>query len=139
MAGVLNVTGEVHVVLNPIAIHELVNGVTGPVVRDLLIRGERVKAKAIELAPYKSGNLREHIVKRLGTVDGHPAVLVGPTNVPYAFWVSQGTEPHIIRANKAPMLVFYWPKVGRVVAFKQVQHPGTKPNRYLLRALAAAA
>lgn len=139
MPPALNAKGEITVIVDPIAIHELVNAEGGMVVRNLLIRGERVKSLAITLAPRKTGNLAEHIVKRVGKLDGRTVVLVGPTAVPYALYVSRGTEPHIIRARNVPNLVFFWPKVGKVVAFPQVNHPGTKPNRYLLRALSAAA
>jgi hypothetical protein len=31
-----------------------------------------------------------------------------------------------IKAKNAPYLVFFWPKVGRVVHFKSVNHPGNK-------------
>lgn len=134
-----NVDTEITVVVDPIAVHRLVNEEGGIVIRDMLIRGERVKSLAITLAPRKTGNLAEHIVKRIGKLDGRTVVLVGPTNVPYSLYVSKGTEPHVIRARNGPNLVFFWPKVGKVVAFPQVNHPGTKPNRYLLRALRAAA
>ena len=41
---------------------------------------------------------------------------------PYASFVDKGTRPHEIRGN--PLLVFFWAKVGRVVAFPRVNHPG---------------
>ena len=46
------------------------------------------------------------------------------TSVPYALYVDKGTKPHVIRAKGKGLLHFYWPKVGRWVAFKQVNHPG---------------
>jgi hypothetical protein len=36
---------------------------------------------------------------------------------PYAAVYDQGSPPHEIRARRKPLLVFYWPKVGQVVAF----------------------
>lgn len=59
-------------------------------------------------------------------------------NVPYTRWVDQGTKPHKIVAKNAPYLTFYWPKVGRVVHFKSVNHPGNKPYRFLERGVQAA-
>jgi hypothetical protein len=56
--------------------------------------------------------------------------LVG-SEVDYTLYVDQGTKPHPIHAKNAPALVFYWPKVGRVVAFKSVNHPGNKPYKFL--------
>lgn len=131
--------GKVVVVLDPNKVHTLLTGESGPVVRDLLKRGERVKIRARSYAPRVTGNLADHIVKRLVHLNGGPAVIVGPQGVSYAKWVHEGTQPHVIYARRAPRLVFFWPKVGRVVAFPKVNHPGTKPNRFLLRALRAAA
>jgi hypothetical protein len=54
-----------------------------------------------------------------------------------ALWHHEGTRPHTIRARRKPLLVFFWPKAGRVVSFKQVNHPGTKPNRFLTKPLRA--
>jgi hypothetical protein len=57
------------------------------------------------------------------------------SDVDYTLFVDQGTKPHPIRAKNAPMLVFYWPKVGRVVHFKSVKHPGNKPYEFLMKGL----
>lgn len=46
---------------------------------------------------------------------------------PQATFREEGTRPHTIRARNAPVLRFFWPKVGRVVFFKQVNHPGNRP------------
>jgi hypothetical protein len=45
---------------------------------------------------------------------------------PYAIFVDEPTKPHPIRARRVPLLRFFWPKVGAWVAFKSVNHPGTK-------------
>ena len=54
---------------------------------------------------------------------------------PLGTFIQKGTKPHPIVARRARFLRFYWPKVGRVVYFKRVNHPGTKPNRFYNRAL----
>lgn len=45
---------------------------------------------------------------------------------PQANWTEYGTPPHVIRP-KGPgyPLRFYWPRVGGVVAFWKVNHPGS--------------
>jgi hypothetical protein len=60
------------------------------------------------------------------------------SDVDYTLYVDQGTQPHKITAKNAPYLVFYWPKVGRIVHFKSVNHPGNKPYRFLERGLQRA-
>jgi hypothetical protein len=75
------------------------------------------------------GTLRDSIVVR---VREGPVFEVGSAD-PVALWVHEGTEPHQIVGN--PLLVFHWAKLGKVVAFRQVNHPGTKPNRFLVEAL----
>lgn len=56
--------------------------------------------------------------------------------ISYLEYVIAGTEPHEIRARNAPALVFYWDKVGSIVHFVRVHHPGTKPNDFRDEALA---
>lgn len=60
------------------------------------------------------------------------------SEVPYTLYVDQGTKAHKIRAKNAPYLVFFWPKVGRVVHFKSVNHPGNRAYRFLERGLERA-
>lgn len=102
----------------------------------------------------RPGTLRDSIVKRVVEQHGAPVVIVGSGDK-VALWHHEGTRPHPIVAKglttrtvkargggtrqkpggKAKLLVFYWAKVGRVVAFPRVNHPGTKPNRFLTNAL----
>lgn len=138
-----------YVVIDPVKLAEVLRGPNGPVVRDLVEAGELVKAEAKRLVGVyqppdaysaanrkrRPGTLRDSIVKRVVDIDGSPAVLVGSED-PIALWHHEGTQPHVIRARRAPMLVFFWPRVGRVVAFPRVNHPGTQPNRFLSNALA---
>lgn len=60
------------------------------------------------------------------------------SDVSHTLFMDQGTKPHVIAAKNAPVLTFFWPKVGRVVHFKSVHHPGTKPYKFLERGLEAA-
>lgn len=56
----------------------------------------------------------------------------------HALWVHDGTDPHVIKAKKAPALAFFWHKAGRVVKFQSVNHPGTPPDPFLVKGLERA-
>ena len=43
-----------------------------------------------------------------------------------AHFLNVGTRAHYIWRDKAPALTFFWAKMGRIVSFKRVSHPGTK-------------
>jgi hypothetical protein len=45
------------------------------------------------------------------------------TGEPYASFTDQGTPAHEIVGS--PLLSFYWPRLGKVVVLRRVQHPGT--------------
>jgi hypothetical protein len=47
----------------------------------------------------------------------------------HADWIENGTKPHIIRARRAPFLVFQ--VNGHWVRKKEVFHPGTKPRHFM--------
>ena len=51
------------------------------------------------------------------------------SEVNYALMHHNGTRPHIIRPDTAQILKFT--SGSRVVHTREVNHPGTKPNRYL--------
>lgn len=55
-----------------------------------------------------------------------------------AEFIIGGTEPHEIFARNAPVLHFYWAKMGGFVSFARVSHPGTKPNDFRMPALDAS-
>lgn len=145
-----------YVVIDPRKLADWQRSSNGPTVRYLLEQGEKVKTEAKNLvgvyAPpdaysrehrqRKPGTLRDSIVKRIVDIDGLPACIVGSED-PIALWHHEGTQPHPIVAVRAPgrHLVFFWTKVGHVVSFgpppRGVNHPGTKPNRFLVNALRA--
>ena len=54
-------------------------------------------------------------------------------DTPYAEPAIRGARPHQITGN--PLLVFFWPKAGRTVFFRRVNHPGNPPNRQTERAI----
>lgn len=56
-------------------------------------------------------------------------------STPHAKFVHEGTRAHPIKARSKKTLKFFWAKVGRVVYPQQVNHPGTKPDPFLTRAM----
>lgn len=90
---------------------------------DDIVRGARTQVGV------KTGALRASIHKRhLSNVTGQ-YVWVG-SQKSYAYLHHEGTRPHVIRPNdEGGILVFG--KGGRIIKTRQVNHPGTKPNRYL--------
>lgn len=135
----------INIRLYPGQISALLNGPQGPVYRRLIEDAERVKVEAQRLVGVhqpvpgerrsrRPGTLRDSIVKR-PAMEGDTITFVVGSDDPIALLHHEGTQPHVIAARRKPRLVFFWPKVGRVVSFKRVNHPGTKPNRYLTDAL----
>lgn len=92
------------------------------------------------LAPRRTGTMMGSIEARYG---GNPKgkgiwFEAGSWTVKYTLFMEEGTRPHKIQAKKAPALVFFWPKVGKVAHFKSVNHPGTRPYNFLKRGLEGA-
>lgn len=132
-----------HVVIDPVKLAQLLRGRDGPVYRRGLEDANLVKREAQRLAPVhrpvpgerrsrSPGTLRDSIVVRILDESNGPRFQVGSAD-PVALWVHEGTVPHRIDGN--PLLIFYWSKMGTVVAFRHVNHPGTQPNRFLVEAL----
>lgn len=77
------------------------------------------------------GELRRSIRSRqtLTIAPTYEGEIIAP--VIQARTTDEGSPPHIIRPRKrGGKLVFYWPKVGRVVAFPYVNHPGNAPTHW---------
>lgn len=132
--------------VDPTQLADFMRSPQGPVFRTLIEDGEAVKQESRRLVGVyqpppagprrqrRPGTLRDSIVKRVVTVDGLPAVEVGSDD-PIALIHHEGTQPHPIVPVRAPMLVFFSERAGRVVTALRVNHPGTRPNRFLLDAL----
>jgi hypothetical protein len=91
---------------------------------------ERFLRFAFTAAPKKTGKYAASIRTRQLTVNnGAGFEVLSPS--PLGKFIQGGTRPHIIRAKNARFLRFYWPKVGRVVYFKSVNHPGTRANPFM--------
>lgn len=97
--------------------------------RVLRRRTERVAGFARVEAP---GSMGDYIGTR---IEDGPRGLVGVVecNHPAVRFVLDGTKPHVIRPRRASALRFELG--GRVVFAKRVNHPGTRANNFLARAL----
>lgn len=97
--------------------------------------GRRMAQLSYEEAPKRTGRYAGSISHRVFTDVTGSGFEIRSHN-PLRRYITEGTKPHPIVARRAPFLRFYWPKVGRVVYFRSVNHPGTKANRFYNRALA---
>lgn len=101
-------------------------------------RATKVLAAAVAEAPSKTGELRRGLRMsqsrdtRGRWSTGYDVI----STAPHTMFVIKGTRPHKITGN--PLLGFFWPKVGSFVVFHSVNHPGTRPNNFLSRALRKA-
>lgn len=115
---------------------ELLRSPTGPIGRHMIERATRVQMAAKAQAPHKTGCLADSIVKRIEETPLGIAVRIvsdttpcSPSRTSYSLFVHEGTAPHQIVARNAQALRF---EIGGQVIFVQsVNHPGTKPNRFL--------
>lgn len=144
--------------IDPSALAALLESESGPVARDLIERGERVKKRAQQLVgvskpdpvprkkPHRPGTLRDRIVKRMSIQRGKLVVEVG-ADVPYAMFHHEGwaggimiypKTPYNPRTGKGGFLVFYWKKTGKIEARTSVRQGSFKGNPYLTNALPAA-
>lgn len=93
----------------------------------------QVVQRAKVLAPVRTGRLRSSIraePPRIFSLRG--SVTVG-SDLEYAGYVNDGTAPHVIRPRRRRALRFI--VGGRVVFARRVNHPGTRANPFLDRAL----
>lgn len=91
-------------------------------------QGRQATAAAKRQVGVKTGKLRNSIsMSHYGTANGQ-VVKIG-SQVKYAYLHHQGTKPHIIRPDRAPVIRFS--SGSRVIYSREVMHPGTRPNRYL--------
>lgn len=108
----------------------------GPVARHVIERATVVQMAAKRQAPRRTGCLQDSIVKRVERYGDEIAVRVvsdttpcSPKRQSYSLYVHEGTRPHEIRARDGGVLAF---QIGDETVFAtSVQHPGTKPNRFL--------
>lgn len=87
-----------------------------------------IQAKTVVETPIKTGRLRGSFQTAFGPFFG----ILRPS-VEYAPLVHEGTRPHVIRPVTKKAL--YWRGADHPVA--SVNHPGTRPNPFMVRGLAS--
>lgn len=115
------------------AVDRMLNSPTGMVGRDCQQRADRTAARARQFAP---GSMSERIappVVQRGAGGPSADITVRHHAVGY---VINGTRPHQIRPRARQALRFT--VGGRIVFARLVNHPGTKPDDFLNRALPEA-
>lgn len=118
--------------MDPVAVHRMLDGPAGPVAYNMMRRGKRVGTRARQLAP---GSMKRKI--SVSTESGHVRV---ECSHPATLYVINGTRRHKIRPKRVrgPKARLRFVVGGKVVFAKIVNHPGTKPNNFLLKALREA-
>lgn len=128
------------IVWNEAALGELLDGPNGEVALDLERRALNVESQAklnASGAPgprVRTGRLRASVTHELDR-DAQGLVARIGSNVSYARYVEEGTEPHRIVARRKKAL--HWPGAAHPVL--AVNHPGSRARPYLRPALSAAA
>ena len=91
--------------------------------------GRRMVAGAKRQVGVKTGALRASIhMKHLGNASGQ-YLWIG-SQKSYAYYHHEGTRPHTI-TPKEPGGALVFRKGSRIIRTPVVNHPGTRPNRYL--------
>jgi len=133
-------------ILNPIAVRETAEqgGMKKmrPMLRQSVFLAKRMAPKGRNYSPSgprHGGDLQKSLQADIPKItSGTIRSRVG-SKLKYAASVSEGADPHIIRARKARVLAFYWNVKGQTVFFPRVNHPGQRANKYLHRAVRLAA
>ena len=105
----------------------------------LATKAAKNRMRRLPQKPWRTGRLARSIHKKqLGyTNKTGQYVMVGSWTVPYALMVHRGTKPHVINPKGDNQLVFMGRGGGRsgggmkLVRTNQVNHPGSRRNRYL--------
>ena len=95
--------------------------------------GEEFVARAKMRTPRASGELWNSISHGVGSVSGASATITVEAEAEYASWQDEGTGIYGPTGNRiyptsAKALVFYWPPVGKTVAFASVA--GVQPTNF---------
>jgi len=119
---------SVVVIINRVELDRF-RGWTGPIGMATYRLAKTIEGFQIGIAPFKTGKLRSQITTgRKGRWAGGVEINVGANPNRsirgYAMSTEVGAAPHRIVAHREPYLKFFWPKVGRVVRFRSVNHPG---------------
>lgn len=87
----------------------------------------KIESESKRQAPAVSGKLRQMITTSLSFLRG-----VISANALYSIYVHEGTRPHIITIKNKKVLA---DRRKGIIFGKSVKHPGTKANRFMVRAV----
>lgn len=103
---------------HPDALQFIISSPNGPVMLDLMRRGQRVLNRARQLAPVNTGQLRASLnMEQVVSDRGDPAVRIG-TNLKYAIYVHEGTGLYGRGTPIVPVraTILRWPRVNNTGA-----------------------
>jgi hypothetical protein len=116
------------IIYKPI-LDEFLNGPRGPVWIALEARTKKTVAQAKRQAGYRTGRLRTSIYSTHTKIPNGQMIKIG-SDVEYAYMHHQGTRPHVI-LPKGDHEFLRFNAGTRIVYTRMVNHPGTRPNRFL--------
>lgn len=122
--------------LDRVAVRTVPQRLVMPLIRKTTSRIER---RARSVVRVKSGAVRASIGSEITTTS---TKVVGTVFAAHrrAMLEHNGSPRHTISQRPGgPVLTFYWPKVGSVVHFHSVNHPGTEGSKFLTGPLALIA
>lgn len=120
--------------LDAAELQALFRSMNGPMYREInrITTGVWNASRAMGNVPVDKGRLKESMSMEIRSEAAGIVGVVG-TNVEYAVFVHNGTKKHKIRAKNARALEF---RIGGDLTYRaSVNHPGTKKNPWLIRAL----
>lgn len=122
----------VNIDIDKAALHLVLNTPSGNLWGAMERRGNAIVRDSKKLVGVKTGALRNSIhMRHLGNATGQ-YLWIG-SNKNYAYAHHEGTKPHTITPDTAPVLVF---RSGtKIIRTALVKHPGTRPNPYLTAAM----
>ena len=128
--------------IDPRALNAVLTSPRGPVGREIAKIGEEVAVRARKRVGYDASRTSgTHLNDEIEVRPIAPSGVEVVAKKRYAFWHHEGTKPHVIFPRRARFLRFV--VRGRNLATAtvfaaKVNHPGTKPNKYLTTAAEAA-
>ena len=118
--------GDLHI--DDVQLNYELNSPSGMVGRHLRKIGLEILTGARAMVGVRSGNLRRSLHMRQGLRGRVQYVAVG-SNLHYAEAHHEGTRPHRITPRDGRVMRF---NVGGTVVYaRRIDHPGTKPRKYL--------
>jgi hypothetical protein len=116
------------ILYKPILTAEL-NTPSGSLWKRLEAKALKTQVEAMRMAGFKTGKLRSSIYLNHRTIPDGQEIKIG-SDVDYAYMHHQGTKPHVI-LPKGDHEFLRFSAGNRIVYTRIVNHPGTKPNRFL--------